>query len=114
MDLPLANGNIFSLPLRSRSLRHHENDSLSPPARGLAVASFSRHLEARVDEFLDGSGERRRSVLNLDLIEQLNKQSQWQFGKITRSPKVRHRFQSYFSQQIPVFSIERAEQAQKQ
>ena len=52
-------------------------------------------------------------MLNLDLLERLNKQSQWQYSKITRSPKVRHRFQSYFSQQILVFSTERVEQAQK-
>ena len=53
-------------------------------------------------------------MLNLDLLKQLNKQSQWQYGKITRNPKVAHRFQSYSSQQIPVFSTEKAEPAQKQ
>ena len=72
-----------------------------------------RHSRTRTDEF-GSSGERRASVLNLDLLEQLNKQSQWQYDKITRSLKVTHQFQSYFSQQIPVFSTERAEQAQKQ
>ena len=71
------------------------------------------HLRARTDEFC-GGGERRGSVLNLDLLEQLNKQSQWQNGKITRKHKVAHRFQSYFSQQIPVFSTEKAEPVQKQ
>jgi len=53
-------------------------------------------------------------MLNLDLLEQLNKESQWQYGKITRNPKVAHRFQSYFNQQIPVFSMEKEKQAQKQ
>ena len=53
-------------------------------------------------------------MLNLDLLEQLNKQSQWQYGKITRNPKVAHRFQSYSSQQIPVLSLEKVEPAQKQ
>ena len=52
-------------------------------------------------------------MLNLDLLEQLNKQSQWQYGKITRSPKVAHQLQSYFSQQIPDFSTEKAESRQK-
>ena len=53
-------------------------------------------------------------MLNLDLLEQLNKQSQWQYGKITRNSMVAHRFQSYSSQQILVFSTEKAEPAQKQ
>ena len=53
-------------------------------------------------------------MLNLDLLEQLNKQSQWQYGKITRNSKAAHRFQSYFNQQILVFSTERKEPAQKQ
>jgi len=35
-------------------------------------------------------------MLNLDLLEQLNKQSQWQHSKITRSPKIAHPLQSYF------------------
>jgi len=52
-------------------------------------------------------------VLNLDLLEQLNKQSQWQYGKITRSPKVAHQLQSYFIQRIPDFSMEKAESRQK-
>ena len=52
-------------------------------------------------------------MLNLDLLEQLNKQSQWQYGKITRSPKVAHQLQSYFSQRIPEFSMEKAESEQK-
>ena len=52
-------------------------------------------------------------MLNLDLLEQLNKQSQWQYGKITRSPKVVHQLQSYFSQRIPEFSMEKAESEQK-
>ena len=113
MDLCLTSGSIVHLHLRSGSPRRHNNNSFLLHARGLAVASFSRHSRARTDEF-GSSGERRASVLNLDLIEQLNKQSQWQYGKITRSLKIMNRFQSYFSQQIPVFSIERAEQAQKQ
>ena len=76
------------------------------------MASFSRHSEARADEF-GGGGEDEGSVLNLDLIEQLNKQSQWQFGKITRSPKVAHRLQSYFNQQVSEPSLEKVESEQK-
>ena len=52
-------------------------------------------------------------MLNLDLLEQLNKQSQWQYGKITRSPKVAHRLHSYFSQRTPDFTTEKAESEQK-
>ena len=52
-------------------------------------------------------------MLNLDLLEQLNKQSQWQYGKITRSPKVAHQLQSYFSQRIPEFSMEKAKSEQE-
>ena len=55
VDLRLANGSVVHLPLCSRSLRRHKNDSLLPHARGLAVASFSRHLEARVDKFFGGN-----------------------------------------------------------
>ena len=51
MDLCLANGSVVHLPLRSRPLRRHENDSLLLHARGLAVVSFSWLSEARVDEF---------------------------------------------------------------
>ena len=51
---------------------------------------------------------------NLDLPEELNKHSQWQYGKITRNPKVAHRFQSYSSQQTPISSTEKAEPVQKQ
>ena len=54
VDLCLANGSIVHLPLCSRSLRRHKNDPLLLHARGLAVASFSRHLEAKADEFFDG------------------------------------------------------------
>ena len=54
MDLRFTNGSIVHLPLRSRSLRRHKDDSLLLHARGLAVASLSRHLEARVDEFFGG------------------------------------------------------------
>ena len=54
VDLRLANGSFIHLPLCSRSLRRHKDDSLLLHARGLAVASFSRHLEARVDEFFGG------------------------------------------------------------
>ena len=75
MDLRLTNSSLVHLSLRSRSLRYHWNKSLSPHAWGLAVASFSRHSRARVDEFC-GGGERRGSVLNLDLPKQLNKQRQ--------------------------------------
>jgi hypothetical protein len=74
VDLRLANGSLVHLPLRSRSLRRHQNESLLLHARGLAVASFLWHLRARADEFC-GGGERRGSVLNLDLLEQLNKGS---------------------------------------
>ena len=80
MDLRLTNTSLVHLPLRSRSLRRHWNESLSPHAQGLAVASFSRHSRARADEFC-GGGERRGSVLNLDLPKQLNKQRQGQYGK---------------------------------
>ena len=73
MDLRLTNSILVHLPPRSRSLRCHWNESLSPHALGLAVASFSRHSRARVDEFCCG-GERRGSVLNLDLPKRLNKQ----------------------------------------
>ena len=52
-------------------------------------------------------------MLNLDLLKQLNKQNQWQYSKITRSPKVAHRLHSYFSQRIPEFSMEKAESEQK-
>ena len=50
VDLCLANGSVVHLPLRSRSLRRHWNKSLLLHARGLAVASFSRHSVAREDE----------------------------------------------------------------
>ena len=51
-------------------------------------------------------------MLNLDLLEWLNKQSQWQYGKII-SPKVAHRLHSYFSQRVLDFSTEKAESRQK-
>jgi hypothetical protein len=54
VDLRLANGSIIHLPLCSRSLRRHKKDSLLFHARGLAVASISRHLEAKEDEFFGG------------------------------------------------------------
>ena len=44
------------------------------------MASFSRHSEARADEFAAAEKE-KGSVLNLDLLELLNKQNQWQYGK---------------------------------
>ena len=52
-------------------------------------------------------------MLNLDLLEQLNKRSQWQYGKITRSPKAAHRLHSYFSQRTPDLSTEKADSEQK-
>ena len=52
-------------------------------------------------------------MLNLDLLKQLNKQNQWQYNKITRSPKVAHRLQSYLNQRITDFSTEKAESEQK-
>ena len=55
VDLRLANGSVIHHHLRGRPLRCHENESLLLHARGLAVASFSRHSEARVYEFF-GSG----------------------------------------------------------
>ena len=55
VDLRLANGSFIHLPLCSRSLWCHKDDSLLLHARGLAVASFSRHLEVRVDKFFGGS-----------------------------------------------------------
>ena len=54
MDLRFAISSVVHLPLYNRSLRRHQNDSLLLHARGLAVASFSRHLEAKVDEFFGG------------------------------------------------------------
>ena len=50
LDLRPVLGCAARLTLRSRPLRRHENDSLLPHARGLAVASFSRQSEARTDE----------------------------------------------------------------
>ena len=44
------------------------------------MASFSWHYRGRADEFC-GSGERRGSVLNLDLLKPLNKQRLGQYGK---------------------------------
>ena len=38
------------------------------------MASFSRHLEARADELAAAEQTKPGSVLNLDLLEQLNKQ----------------------------------------
>ena len=52
-------------------------------------------------------------MLNLDLLEQLNKHIPWQYGKITRSSKVTHQFQNYFSKQIPDLPTEEAKSAQK-
>ena len=52
-------------------------------------------------------------MLNLNLLKQLNKQSQWQYGKIIRSLKVTHRLQSYFSQQVPDSSMEKAKSEQE-
>jgi hypothetical protein len=43
-------------------------------ARGLAVASFSWHSEARADELAAAEQTKPGSVPNLDLLEQLNKQ----------------------------------------
>ena len=50
LELRLISGSVARLPLRSRPLRRHENDSLLLHARGLAVASFSRHSQTRADE----------------------------------------------------------------
>ena len=47
LDLRPVPGSAARLPLRSRPLRRHVNDSLLPHARGLAVASFLWHLEAK-------------------------------------------------------------------
>jgi len=56
------------------------------------VASFSRHSEARADELVAAEQTKPGNMLNLGLLEQLNKQSQWQYGKITRNLKAVHRF----------------------
>ena len=56
-----------------------EDDPLLRHARGLAVASFSRQLEARADELAATEQIKPESVLNLVSPEALNKQSQWQF-----------------------------------
>jgi hypothetical protein len=50
LDLRPIPGCAARLPLRSRPLRRHENDSPLLHSRGLAVASFSRHSKARADE----------------------------------------------------------------
>ena len=47
---------------------------------GLAVASFSRQSEARVDELVAAEQTKPGSVLNLDSLKAINKQSQWQFS----------------------------------
>ena len=60
VDLRLANSSVIHLPLYNRSLRRHQNDSLLLHAQGLAVASFSRHLEARVDEFFGRQRRKKR------------------------------------------------------
>ena len=48
-----------------------EDDPLLLHAWGLAVASFSRHSEARVDELDAGEQIETESVLNLDLLEEV-------------------------------------------
>jgi hypothetical protein len=55
-----------------------KDDPLSLHSRGLAVASFSWHSEAREDEPEVTEQIKTESVLNLGLLEELNKQSQWQ------------------------------------
>ena len=54
MGFCIISGNFARLPPPSKSLGSHgneeEDDSLLLHARGLAVASFSRHSEARADE----------------------------------------------------------------
>ena len=57
VDLRLANGSVIHLPLRSRSLQHHQNKLFSLHARGLAVVRFSWHSRTRADESC-GGGER--------------------------------------------------------
>ena len=54
-----------------------EDDPLLLHAWGLAVASFSRHSEARADELKAAEQIKTESVLNLGLLKELNKQSQW-------------------------------------
>ena len=46
------------------------------------MASFSWQSEARTNELVAAEQTKSRSVLNLDLLEGLNKQSQWQFSKL--------------------------------
>jgi len=48
-----------------------EDDPLLLHDRGLAVASFSRHSEARVDELDAAEQIETESVLNLDLLEEV-------------------------------------------
>ena len=76
--------NVVRLPLLMSLPWRHENEgnvSFLLHARGLAVASFSWHSEARADELAAEEQTKSGSVLNLDLLEQLDKQRQWQYGK---------------------------------
>ena len=53
-----------------------EDDPLLLHARGLAVASFSWHSEARADELKAAEQTKTASMLNLVLLGEINKQSQ--------------------------------------
>jgi hypothetical protein len=61
VDLHLANGSVVHLPLCSRPLQRHKNNSFLLHARGLAVASFSRHWVVKVDEFLAAAEEVKKA-----------------------------------------------------
>ena len=83
MGFRIISGSFARLPPPSKSFWRHgneeEDDSFLLHAWGLAVASFSWHLEARAEELNVAEQIKMESVLNLGLLEELNKQSQWQF-----------------------------------
>ena len=58
-----------------------EDESLPLHAQGLAVASFSWQSEAREDELAAAEQTKLGRMLNLDLLEALNKQRQCQYCK---------------------------------
>jgi len=85
VNLRFISSGFAHLPPSSRSLGSHGNEEKMILScfrlGGLAVASFSRHSEAREDELAAAEQAKSGSVLNLDLLEQLNNQSKWQYSK---------------------------------
>ena len=65
VNLHLTNGSVIHLPLQSRPFQRQGNkentDSLLLHARGLAVASFSRHWVVKADEFLAAAEEVKKA-----------------------------------------------------